>query len=138
MIDRRRENAARAVLVAAHNRYGIRAFRVDPNGPNWDPLHDAEVLGWCWFVDPDRDPSRCAITEGGLREVEPYRQEQPPAVVQYVCPICSSVVPQRDRGDGLPENTGCVTCALKSAEAAERFRERWGDGGSGTMGESAA
>lgn len=125
MIDRKRENAARAVLVAAHRRYGVKSFRVDPAGPNWAPLHDAEVLGWVWWVSDDR----CAITHAGQCEVEPYRLDMERPVVEWVCPICGTVVPNFQGSTGLPEVAGCPTCARRAGEAAERFRERYGEKG---------
>lgn len=68
MIGRRQEANARAVLLAARNRFGNLSFKVDPCGSNYRPLRDAEFLGWVWF-----DGDRCAITAGGMVELEDYK-----------------------------------------------------------------
>jgi hypothetical protein len=114
----RQRAAARAVLFAAHHRYGQKVFRVDRHGSNWEPLHWAATFGWCWFVTEER----CAILEAGMREIEPYRQPTP--CTSWICPCCLSVVSQPDGETGLPENVRCETCAQAGVEAAERMRQR--------------
>lgn len=112
--------SARAALVAAHRRFGTKAFRVDPRGPNWQPLHDAARWGWCWWPDADR----CALLDAGLREIEPYRREQPAACVSYVCPVCQHTVSQPAGETGPPVAVACQHCAETSMDAAEALRER--------------
>jgi len=119
MIGRQQRAAALASLVGAHGRYGTRAFRVDRRGPHWSALHDAAELGWCWWPGDER----CALTDAGLREIEPYRREQPAACVSYVCPVCQHVVGQPAGETGLPVAVTCPNCAKTSAEAAERMRQ---------------
>jgi DNA-directed RNA polymerase subunit RPC12/RpoP len=114
----RKRAVARAVVLAAFKLKGQKAFRVDPAGANWQPLKDAESLGWVWFVDPER----CAILDAGLREIEPYRQDEPKPCVQYLCAVCGSVVAQPQGETGLPVSVRCERCAETSAAAAERMR----------------
>lgn len=67
MISRERRNTARLVLLRAWKHVGTSAFAVNPQGAHWDPLHDAEKLGWCRFVD-----DRCRITAAGAQELAPW------------------------------------------------------------------
>lgn len=119
MIGRQQRAAALASLVGAHGRYGTKSFRVDPRGPHWSALHDAAELGWCWWPDADR----CALTDAGLRELEPYRRDDPPACVSYVCAVCRHVVGQPSGDTGLPVAVACPNCAKTGREAAELMRE---------------
>lgn len=57
-----------AVLYAAYRRYGRTRFAVNPLGPNYPALKEGENLGWVWFAGP----RSAAITQDGLRELEPY------------------------------------------------------------------
>jgi hypothetical protein len=116
--DRERHTAL-AVLLSAHKRYGTKSFKVDPNGHHWKPLHDAEKLGWCWFVGP-----RCAILDAGLRELEPYRRNEPRPVVQWICPICLHVSAQAEDEAGLPERPHCENCSSQALQMTETMRER--------------
>lgn len=119
MIDAARRAAARAVLFAAHRRFGNRAFRVDLGGPNLIPLLDAERLGWAWFVDDDW----CVVTQAGRRELEPGALGEAYAIIQYLCPVCARMVVQPDRGDGLPADVPCPHCAETLAGAVRLFEE---------------
>lgn len=81
--DRQR---ARQVLYAAFRNFRRNAFRVDPKGRHWHPLHIAEMLGWCKFSN-----DCCMITDDGAKELEPYRSEPKPPVV-VPCPHCAKPV----------------------------------------------
>lgn len=109
---------ARAVVLAAFKAKGRKAFKVNSLGSNYGPLKDAESLGWVWFVAPDR----CAILDAGMREIEPWRQDEPKPCVQYLCAVCGSMVAQPQGETGLPVSVRCESCAETSAEAAERMR----------------
>jgi hypothetical protein len=62
--------AARLVLLKAWRKFGDDAFGVDRRGPHWEPMHDAEALGWCTFID-----ERCRLTTAGADELAPWRAE---------------------------------------------------------------
>lgn len=115
----RERHAALAVLFKAYKTYETKSFKVDPKGTNWGPLHTAERYGWCWFVG-----DRCAILDAGLRELEPYRKDEPKPCVQWICPVCLCVVGQGENEAGLPENVRCETCQRQALEATEKMRER--------------
>lgn len=117
---RQKRAVARAVVLAAYRAKGQKAFRVDRNGANYGPLRDAEALGWVWFITPDR----CAILDAGMREIEPWRQDEARPCVQYVCAVCDTVVAQPQGETGLPVSVRCESCAATSAEAAARMRAR--------------
>jgi hypothetical protein len=116
---RQLQNSARAVLLAAHNRFGTRSFVVDPRGPNHQPLRDAEGFGWCWF-----EKQRCAITASGLEQIEPYRKAEPKPIVQWICPVCLDVVSQFPDREDLPEMIPCPTCQKNAIEAADHLMQR--------------
>lgn len=120
MISRRQKAAALAVLLAAYRRYGQKRFKVDVCGENYRPLRDCETLGWVWFTDG----THCAILDAGVREVEPYRREDPRPVVQWVCPTCQSVVGQEADAEGLPARPSCPHCRRETERLAERMRPR--------------
>lgn len=65
------KRAAEAVTVVAWKNFGVSAFRVDPRGKHWNPLHDAERLGLAWW--PGRD--RCALTPRGAELATQYKGE---------------------------------------------------------------
>lgn len=71
MTLRQQQAGARAVLVAAHRRFGRRAFNVDPAGPNAEPLTHAELWGWVTFVGP----WRCMLTDAGVNAIRPWLGE---------------------------------------------------------------
>lgn len=68
MVDRVRRQTALLVLLKAWQSYGTAAFAVNPKGPRWQPLHDAERLGWVSFIG-----DRCRITSAGTQELQPWR-----------------------------------------------------------------
>jgi rubrerythrin len=116
----RERAAARAVLYAAHRKYGGgSSFPVDERGKNWDPLKAAEFLGWARFTG-----TRCAITTDGLAAIADYLGDGQVAATSYNCQVCGFPVVQPDGGNGLPATVGCPTCAAASREAADTMRER--------------
>jgi hypothetical protein len=118
--QQRKRAVARAVILAAHRLKGQKAFKVDRAGANYAALRDAEALGWVWFMAPDR----CAILDAGMREIEPYRRDEPKPCVEYLCGVCGSMVAQPQGDTGLPVAVRCEACAETSAAAAARMRAR--------------
>jgi hypothetical protein len=118
----RDRQAALAVLFKAWSTYQTRSFVVDPKGRNFEPLKIAEKLGWCWWSG-----GRCGITAEGLRELEPYRRDEPQVCVQWICPVCLDVVGQLEDENGLPERASCPSCAKLTHDQIEAMvtaRER--------------
>lgn len=116
----RERAAARAVLYAAHRKYGAASsFPVDPKGKNWDPLKAAEFLGWARFTG-----ARCALTTDGLAAIADYLGDGQTPATSYDCQVCGMPVVQPDSGRGLPSAVGCPTCAADSADAADAMRAR--------------
>lgn len=113
----RERHAALAVLFKAYKTYDIKSFKVDMKGPNHAPLRTAEMYGWCWF-----DGDRCAISDAGMRELEPYRRTEPKPVVQWICPVCLCVCGQLEDEAGLPERPSCPNCELEARELTARLR----------------
>jgi hypothetical protein len=60
--------AAQAVVVKVARNFGSRSFRVDPRGPHYAPLKDAERMGLAWWPDDDR----CALTLAGVEAAAEY------------------------------------------------------------------
>ena len=115
--DRERHTAL-AVLFTAYRKFATKSFKVDPKGHHWKPLHDAEKLGWCWFEGP-----RCALTAEGLRELEPYRRNEPKPVVEWICPVCLHVAGQAEDEAGLPERPVCEHCLEQTVGAIDTLRK---------------
>jgi hypothetical protein len=112
----RGRRSALAVLLRAGKKYGTKSFVVDPRGENHEPLKLAEQYGWCWFEGP-----RCAITAEGMRELEPYRRDEPKPAVQWICPVCMDTVDQPEGETGLPERVSCPSCEKLTREQIERL-----------------
>lgn len=61
-------HAALAVMLKAYRVHGSNSFLVNRTGSNWQPLHHAEMQGWCRFWG-----ERCRLTEAGIDQLADYR-----------------------------------------------------------------
>lgn len=67
-ISTTQRRAALAVMLRAYRVHAGNSFLVNRTGANWQPLHDAEKLGWVRFWG-----DRCRLTEAGIGQLADYQ-----------------------------------------------------------------